>query len=385
MFLNNVNLFPFGCNSLNPLPGTNKNTFYSRAFNTCGFVGTTTVSADYNNQSELVKLRYRFGKEHVLHGSYFGSQSSANQSGNTASVVPSVFTPGPGYNAPLKAGTGIDVLTEPFDAQPQFETNNEPIFQAKLSSAIGNGSVIARFYHATINRVQTTGFADPFSPEPQLSNFYGTTTVSSNQFIFNGQPQALNVYSYFNEPEIDKLTGDSFQYVHPFGEKNELTFAVDTTHATSVNLFPGRLLRRLAVSARRRRRQLLRHANRHPGRRVADLHDVAPSRSGATFSEARRDGRVVRQHLHKHVSHQLHQRDDVRREHRLLDDLPPDGRPLDLEDGNAEHVFVNDWSRFRRARRDTSTIASAWNGGPSRISRRDSPPDRRSRRRSSTC
>jgi outer membrane receptor protein involved in Fe transport len=172
-----------------------------------------------------------------LTASYFGSQSSANQSGNTSSVIPAIFTPGSAYRGALAPGSGIDVLSAAYDAQPQYETNNEPIFQAELSSAIGNDTVLARYYHATIDRVQTTGFPNPLTPYSQSSNIYGTESTYSSPFVFNGSTQNVDVYDYFNEPEIDKITGYSFEYGHPFGTNNELAFAVDTTHSTSVNYY----------------------------------------------------------------------------------------------------------------------------------------------------
>jgi outer membrane receptor protein involved in Fe transport len=237
IFLHGVNLYPYGCNTLNPLFGTSKELFYSRAYNTCGFVGTTTVSGDYNNVAELYKVRYRVAGRTFFTASYFGSQSSANQSGNTSSVIPSIFTPGSAYHGALAPGSSIDVLSAPYDAQPQYETNSEPIFQAELSSAIGNDSLVARYYHATIDRVQTTGFPNPLTPYSQSSNIYGTESAYSGSLVFNGVTQNVDVYDYFNEPEIDRITGYSFEYAHPFGANNDLAFAVDTTHSTSVNYY----------------------------------------------------------------------------------------------------------------------------------------------------
>jgi outer membrane receptor protein involved in Fe transport len=238
LFVKGVNLYPYGCSSLNTLFGTSPTQFYSRAYNTCGFVGTTTVSGDYNNMSELFKVRYRIGQGTFFTASYFGSQSSANQSGNTAFVTPSIFTPGAGYHGSLQPGTGIDVLTEPYDAQPQFETNNEPIFQAEMSSAIGNDTVIARYYHAAIDRVQTTGNPAPFQPYTQFTNIYGTEPLSSSRtLLFNGETQTAQVLDYFNDPEEDDITGYSFEYLHPFSLNNEFAFAVDTTHSTSVDYY----------------------------------------------------------------------------------------------------------------------------------------------------
>jgi hypothetical protein len=111
-FVKGTNIYPYGCSDLNPLQNTNPKQFYSRAYNTCTMVGSTSVSAPYSNTSELVKLKYKIGDRTFITASYLGSQSWANQSGNTSSVIPATFTPGAGYKGPLAAGSGVDVLTE---------------------------------------------------------------------------------------------------------------------------------------------------------------------------------------------------------------------------------------------------------------------------------
>ncbi|HEY3675316.1 MAG TPA: TonB-dependent receptor plug domain-containing protein, partial [Candidatus Tumulicola sp.] len=236
-FLNGVNLYPYGCGQLNPLQNTNAKQFYSRAYNTCSLLGSATVSAPYLNDSELFKLKYKISDRTNVTVSYLGSQSWANQSGNTSAVLPSTFTPGTGYHGALAPGSGVDVLTEPYDAQPEFEENNEPIFQAELSTAVGNDTLLARYYHATIDRNQFTSYNNPFFPYQQSTNLYGTLEGYSSTSIFNGDAQNVEQYNYFNEPEIDKVAGYSLEYTHPFGENDELSFAADTTHSTSVNYY----------------------------------------------------------------------------------------------------------------------------------------------------
>jgi hypothetical protein len=236
-FINGTNLFPYGCGDLNPLQNTNPKQFYSRAFNTCTAVGTTTVSAPYLNSSELFKLKYKIANRTYLTVSYLGSQSWANQSGNTSSVTQSTFSPGAGYHGSLAPGSAVDVLTEAYDAQPEFEENNEPIFQAELSTAIGNDTLLARYYHATIDRNQFTNTNDPFVPYLQQTNLYGTISAYGSTTVFNGGTQNVDTYNYFNEPEIDKIAGYSLEYTHPYGDGDDLTFAVDTTHSTSVNYY----------------------------------------------------------------------------------------------------------------------------------------------------
>lgn len=240
--INGTNTYPYGCNGLNgsssptPLLGTSGTQFYSRVYNGCTALATTTVSSEFDALSELFKLKYKLGNNTSITGSYFGSQTSSNQSGNTSNVIPVVFQPGAGYTGSLKAGSVVDSLSAAYDAQPQFETNNEPIWQLEMNTSFANNdTLLARFYHATIARIQSAGNPDPFQPYPQFTNIYGT--LSAFSMPFNGERTLISQYNYFNDPEIDQLTGYSMQYTHPFGTNNELTASADYTHATSVDYY----------------------------------------------------------------------------------------------------------------------------------------------------
>jgi hypothetical protein len=262
IFLKGVNLYPYGCNTLNPLLGTDKTLFYSRAYNTCGFVATTTVSGDYNNEAQLFKVRYRIAGRTFFTASYFGSQSSANQSGNVSFVPPSIFTPGSAYHGALAPQSGID------------------------------------------DRVQKTGFPNPLTPFLQSTNIYGTEAGYSGSLVFSGTTQNVDVYNYFNEPEIDKITGYSFEYGHPFGSNSELAFAADTTHSTSVNYYQN-------------------------------------------VGFAGRDRRALCQHVYQHVSYQLRQHDCVRQQYGLSDDLPAERNPLQMDGGDAALVRLERAGQLR--------------------------------------
>jgi hypothetical protein len=238
--INGVNAYPYGCSGTNgssaatPLLGTNPNQFYSRVYNGCTALATTTVSSEFLNFSQLLKIKYKLGNNTWLTGSYFGSQSTSNQSGNTSNVIPVLFQPGAGYTGSLKAGSVVDSLAAAYDAQPQFETNTEPIWQLEATTSFANNDTLqARFYHATIARIQSAGNASPFDPVQQQSNIYGTLAAFPGQ-PFNGGNYTIDQYNYFNYPEIDRLTGYSMQYTHPFGTKNELSLSGDYNASTSL-------------------------------------------------------------------------------------------------------------------------------------------------------
>jgi len=235
-----TNGYGYGCTGIGggtptPLLGTNPNTFYSRVYNGCSAVGTTTVDSQFDALSELFKLKYTVGNNTSLTGSFFGSQTTSNQSGNTANILDSIFQPGAGYTGSLKAGSVIQVLKQAYDAQPQFETNNEPIFQLELNTSFSNNdTLLARYYHATIARIQQTGNPDPSQPYIQNSDIYGTLSAFPGM-PFNGGNVQIQQFNYFNYPEIDKLTGYTLEYTHPFNANNELTASVDYTQGTSVD------------------------------------------------------------------------------------------------------------------------------------------------------
>jgi Carboxypeptidase regulatory-like domain/TonB-dependent Receptor Plug Domain len=237
--LNGVNGYGYGCSgiggsSATPLLGTNPKTFYSRVYNGCTGLASATVSSEFDSLSELLKLKYKLGNNTWLTGSYFGSQTTSNQSGNTANVIPSIFQPGTtAYTGSLKAGSVVDVLSAAYDGQPQFEQNNEPLWQLELNTSFANDdTLLARFYHGTISRIQYSGNPDPAQPYNQFTNIYGTLPAFAGQ-VFNGQQQILQEYNYFQAPEIDRLTGYTLDYTHPFSSNNELTASADYTNASS--------------------------------------------------------------------------------------------------------------------------------------------------------
>ena len=240
-FYEGANLYPYGCNGIGgssspaPLLGTGSN-FYSRVYNRCTALAASTISGDFDGISQLFKLRYKLSDRTYLTGSYFGSQTSASQSGNLANVIPSLFVPGSGYTGSLKAGSEVEVLSEGYNAQPGGETNNEPIFQLEMSTGFQNDTLLARYYHATINRIQMSGNPNPLDPYPQNVTAFGTLPNNyPSPLTFNGGQYLFDQLNYFNDVETDQLDGYSLEYTHSFSEDNELTIAGDLTNATSLD------------------------------------------------------------------------------------------------------------------------------------------------------
>jgi len=179
--------------------------------------------------AELLKLRYRLSPATIATVSYLGGQSYSDQNGNTSAFTDATFAPDPGYTGSLAPGP-IQVANV-FAGAFSGEINNEPIFQAEVSSTLGKDAVLARYYHAAITRFQYQG-SNPTALDYNTLTLYGTS--GGTQFN-GGAPSSVGFGDYYNEPETDKLSGGTFEYQHPFGADDQLTFSVDRTYAQSID------------------------------------------------------------------------------------------------------------------------------------------------------
>jgi outer membrane receptor protein involved in Fe transport len=200
--------------SLSPVPGTSVVAYNNYSLLTCCY----TVSGYLNKLNELLKLRYRFSSATVATVSYLGSQATSDENGDTLQMLPSVFQPGPGYTGSVPLGQ--HVLESNVYPAPDTETNNEPLFQAEVTSTLGNDTVLARYYHATIERFIQQGNTNPNYPNTAYDTLSGT--LSSGQ-VFNDFYTPVNWYEYFVESEDDSLSGLDLEYQHPYGLGNVLT------------------------------------------------------------------------------------------------------------------------------------------------------------------
>ncbi len=188
-----------------------------------------SVLGDLETTGELLKARYKFSSATTATVSYLGSQSFTDQVGNTGNLTLATFAPGdPAYNGSLKANSpvAVDFL---FAGQPTREINNEPIFQGEVSSTLGNDTVLGRYYHASITRLQAQG-SSPGGLDYNNVTLFGT---SSGTPTFNGLSTPVGFQDFFRENEYDKLTGYTFEYTHPFGNDNDVSFSVDSTNSQS--------------------------------------------------------------------------------------------------------------------------------------------------------
>jgi hypothetical protein len=194
-----------------------------------------TLYGDFNNTSELLKVRYRISPSTVATVSYLDGQTFTDQNDNVGNYTQgSQFLPGSGYSGSLRSGA--QPIAYLYPGAPNNLVNNEPIFQAEVSSALGNDTILARYYHATLYRETQQG-SGPDILDPLTLTLYGSSDGIAKPF--DGVTTPVSFADYFNESELDKLGGWSFEYDHPFGE-NTISFSMDqnTTQATSYEIEP---------------------------------------------------------------------------------------------------------------------------------------------------
>jgi hypothetical protein len=219
-----------------------------------------TFGSTYNNKTELAKLRYNFSSSTVATVSYLGSQTWVDQNGNTSISFPNVLCPGNtgpanaaactaanGYSGAYVPGQFVTTAQSVF-FPPEFEVNNEPIFQGEIRSSIGRDTVLARYYAASINRTLQDSFANPLSPYTLNMTLNGTLRLcppsavatscaagAATTTAFNNVPVTLTqTGDYFEQAEEDKLHGASFEYDHFIGDSgNVVSVAYDLVSANT--------------------------------------------------------------------------------------------------------------------------------------------------------
>jgi len=206
----------------------------------------------YVNKTELVKFRYNLSHATSFMASYLGSQTWTDQNGNHVMGIDQLFAPCgltgtnkmdaatcSGYTGTtVQSGQHVFTWQNIFPPVGEWEINNEPIFQGELRTVAGPDTILARYYTASINRLQynalnnsTNGFTDTYV-------LYGCTgsggcSKASNPH-YNGQPVAVTFpgSNYFRDSEEDRLNGLTLEYNHPIGD-NLLTASFDTVYSAT--------------------------------------------------------------------------------------------------------------------------------------------------------
>jgi outer membrane receptor protein involved in Fe transport len=201
----------------------------------------------YTNKNELVKLRYAFSGNTSFTAAFLGSQTYADQNGNNGNRNSTLFTPGAGYAGSV--GAGVQPIIDPDNfGVPAWEVNNEPMFSGEFRTSIGNDSLLARYYSASISRLQYGSNHDPNGAASFSALVYGGGTADGTP-VFNGldqygkpytiqlpsrnDPSGIGGNAYYDSAEEDKLAGYSGEYDHPFGgaSGDVLTLSYDANHS----------------------------------------------------------------------------------------------------------------------------------------------------------
>ncbi|MHB8462636.1 MAG: TonB-dependent receptor domain-containing protein [Vulcanimicrobiaceae bacterium] len=208
-----------------------------------------TISGDYNSTAELAKIKYNLSNSTSITASYLGSQSFADQNANTGNATQGFFTPqaGIGYNGAFSIGSA-QLANYFHPGGNDREVNNEPIFQAEVHTTLGKDTVVGRFYHASIDRLINEGNS-PTVPDVANLTLNGTScngsaynfrsnSCTGATTVYSNAPVSLYYFDYFQQSEVDKLSGISFEYTHPIHD-NEITLALDRTNSTTTSYSQG--------------------------------------------------------------------------------------------------------------------------------------------------
>jgi hypothetical protein len=219
-------------------PGST-NTYTTIATNTIGCC--VNIPSWYLNRSELAKLKFNFSDTTSFTASMIASQTYASQNGNNNNLYTAAFNPSI-PNASIPSGN-VQTFYPYNDAFAQDrEFNNEPIFTGEFRTSIKNDTLIARFYSASIGRLQTND--DQSNANLTLPvQLYGTTTTG---VPLNGtDPYGLSYIATVTDPlyqtmEQDNLTGYTFEYDKALGNSgNIIRFSADENYSNTHVYTPG--------------------------------------------------------------------------------------------------------------------------------------------------
>lgn len=230
-------------------PAVANNPFaYSSTLEACCF----PVSQVFVNKTELVKFRYNFSPVTSFTTSYLGSQTWTDQNGNHVMGINQLFAPCgltgtnktapascPGYTGTaLQNGQKVFTWQNIFPPAGEWEVNNEPIFQGELRTLAGSDTILARYYTASINRLQYNAIdnaSQSFTGTYELwgcTGSGGCTKATNPQYTGQATTVTFPGSNYFRDSEEDRLNGLTLEYNHPFGD-NLVTASFDTVYSAT--------------------------------------------------------------------------------------------------------------------------------------------------------
>lgn len=193
------------------------------------------------NRMQLGKLRFNFSDVTSFTAAVIASQTTASQNGNVQNLQNVNFNPAT-PNATVASGHQFAFFPFNDNFAYDYEFNNEPIFTGEFHTQIKNDNISARFYSASIGRLQTNN--DPGNlPFTIPVNLYGTTTTGAplNGLDPYGKPYLATITNpLFTTNEQDNLLGYTFQYAHALGNTgNTISFTADNNYSWTHVYTPG--------------------------------------------------------------------------------------------------------------------------------------------------
>jgi hypothetical protein len=186
-----------------------------------GLVGfQSTLDDRVRSTSELAKVRYRLSDATSVSAAYVGFQGVQNPQGiaygtsvGALTIVPTIDGQ---YNAP-SAQNLIGHTVTGYQWFPGTTTAiNEPFFEAELRTTLNNDTLLLRPYTGVVDRI-VNGDQEVFFTAPQFGQAWNLNPDGT---------YSPNLGSVYEESEVNRLHGVTFNYLHPFGE-NTLNFSYD--------------------------------------------------------------------------------------------------------------------------------------------------------------
>jgi outer membrane receptor for ferrienterochelin and colicin len=201
------------------------------------------ATSDFASFSQLAKLSYNFSAQTSLLLTQYSTQTNNDETGSNYQYVDATIVPclqkatktqtggvctagGTGQNFTSGANQGLIGQVEPLNLYAPYpnttEFDNEPIYSAEFRTAVGPGSLLARYYTGSINRIITQTF-DP------LANIPCVSLACPSGDNLTTKPPTYN--SYYGEPyvedTIDVLHGVDAQYSLPVLGSDNVTLGFD--------------------------------------------------------------------------------------------------------------------------------------------------------------
>jgi hypothetical protein len=201
------------------------------------------VSTQYLDHVELTKLRYAFSPSTSATFTYLGEQAQYNIDGASLVELPATFAPAATYAGGLTRGQALLINNATSLPTSRELFDSEPLFSGEARTTIGDDDLIARYYIASRDRVQTNDTTNPANAVTVPLQLNGTATVGGVAQTFNGGTYNVGIpaaNAYFNSIDIDHQRGSTLEYDHYAGPNTyTLAYDRDTSNTDSQQLLGG--------------------------------------------------------------------------------------------------------------------------------------------------